>query len=70
MPIPNNVVFFTVDIGTRRPCIVTVSGIIKEITPDFVKFTTGSKYPRSAVKSPIKQFYTSAGRPQNGALGY
>ena len=40
MPIPNNVVFFTVDIGKHRPCVVKVSGIIKEITPDFIKFTT------------------------------
>lgn len=68
MPIPNNVVFFTVDIGTRRPCIVKVSGIIKEITPEFIKFTTGSKYPRSAIKSSINQFYARNGHAQNGAL--
>jgi hypothetical protein len=68
MPIPNNVVSFTVDIGTDRPCIVNVSGIIKEITPDFIKFTTGSKYARSAINSPIKQFYARNGHVQNGAL--
>ena len=68
MPIPNNVVFFTVDIGTRRPCIVKVSGVIKEMTADFIKFTTGSTYQRSAIKSPINQFYARNGHSQNGAL--
>lgn len=53
MPFPNNVVSFTVAMGSG---IVKVSGIIKEITPEFITFTNGLTYARSAIKAPINQF--------------
>lgn len=58
MPFPTNVIEFSVDVGIQKPCIIDVSGIVLSTTPKFIVFTTGTKYLRSAITSPIKNFYT------------